>query len=96
LISDDPNFDPAHLGSMWHATHPALWVIFAVWIIATLLITALTVMAYQRSAAIASVNPAWIGAWLAFSGSMIANRRTRIVLTAIGALAAFIALIYLI
>ncbi|HZY45343.1 MAG TPA: hypothetical protein VFF70_11395 [Anaerolineae bacterium] len=96
LISDDPTFDPAQLGSMWHATHPSLWIVFAVWIIATVLVSVLTIIAYQRSASIASISPALIGLWLAFSGSLIANRRTRIVLIVIGVLATFIALFYLI
>ncbi len=95
LLSDDPNFDPAQLGSIWNATRPALWLVFAIWSGVTVLVTVIMVMAYQRSASIASVNPAWIGLWLAFSGSLITNRRTRIALIVVGILALLIALIAL-
>ncbi len=84
VISDDPNFDPARFGSIWNATRPVLWIVFAAWISVTILVAVLVIVAYQRSAAIASISPALIAAWLAWSGSLITERRSRVTQIVVG------------
>lgn len=93
VISNDPNFDPARLGTLWNATHLSGWIAFAFWLGVTVVFVVLTFIAYKHNASLAAVSPALIGAWLSCSGSMIAKRRAQIALIGISLVLIVIALL---
>jgi hypothetical protein len=94
LSSDDPNFDPAHLGSIWRDTHRSEWIAFGVYLFISILTIAFVFVAYRDTASIANVSPALIGGWLIATGSSITQRRAKIVLISLSVFLLLITLIH--
>jgi hypothetical protein len=94
MISDDPNFNPTHLSSIWRGTRRSTWLAFGVYLLITIFMILFVFVAYRRTASIANVGPALIGAWLTASGSLITNRRAKITLIAMSVLCVIVSLIH--
>jgi hypothetical protein len=93
LSSDDPNFEPTRLGSIWRGTRKSAWLAFGIYLLIAVLTIAFVFVAYRRSASIAAVSPAIIGAWLTAGGSLITHRRAKIILVALSVLLLLVALL---
>jgi cytochrome c biogenesis protein ResB len=99
VTSDDASFNPSHLSP---ANEPARrlsphWLVVSIWIVWTALLAALVISIYPRAASLD--QPDWhfnavLGAWLVFSGSVIARRSiTRLILIVLGLIVALLSLI---
>lgn len=98
-ISDDALFNPSHLNpAIKPVKHlSSRWLIGLIWIAWTVVLIALVISIYPRTASLD--QPGWhfnavLGAWLVFSGSVMTRRSvTRLILIMIGLIIALLSLI---